>query len=71
MTLWNGLRQVIETVNEQLTAQFAIGTQGAHTVGGLGARVETKLTAHTLCLASNWQMGKAAWLQIKALAFPI
>ena len=71
VTLWNGLRQVIETVNAQLTAQFGIGTHGAHTFGGLGARLETKLTAHTLGIALNWQSGKAAWLQIKALAFPI
>jgi len=71
VTLWNGLRQVIETVNAQLTAQFGIGTHGAHTFAGLGARLETKLTAHTLGIALNWQSGKAAWLQIKALAFPI
>ena len=71
VSLWNGLRQVIETVNEQLTAQFGIGRHGAHTFAGLGARLEAKLTAHTLCLALNWQSGKAAWLQIKALAFPI
>jgi hypothetical protein len=71
VSLWNGLRQVVETVNAQLTEQFAIGRHGAHTFAGLGARLETKLMAHTLCLALNWQMGKAAWLQIKALAFPI
>jgi len=70
VSLWNGLRQVVETVNEQLTAQFAIGRHGAHTFGGLAARLEAKLTAHTLCLALNWQLGKTAWLQIKALAFP-
>lgn len=71
VTLWNGLRQVIETVNAQLTAQFGIGRHGAHTFGGLAARLETKLIAYTLCVLVNWQMGKAAWLQIKALAFPI
>ena len=70
-SLWNGLRQMVETVNAQLSEQFAIGRHGAHTFAGLGARLEAKLTAHTLCLALNWQMGKAAWLQIKALAFPI
>ena len=58
-------------MNAQLSEQFAIGTHGAHTFGGLATRLETKLTAHTLGLALNWQMGKAAWLQIKALAFPI
>ena len=75
-SLWSGLRHTaqgapVETVNAQLTAQFGIGQHGAHSLAGLGARLETKLTAHTLCLALNWQMGKAAWLQIKALAFPI
>ena len=71
LSLWNGLRQVIETVNAQLSEQFAIGRHGAHTFAGLGARLEAKLTAHTLCVAVNWQLGKTAWLQIKALAFPI
>jgi len=61
----------VETVNAQLTEQFAIGRHGAHTFGGLAARLETKLTAHTLGIALNWQLGKAAWLQIKSLAFPI
>lgn len=71
VSLWNGLRQVIETVNAQLTEQLGIGRHGAHSLAGLGARLEAKLTAHTLCIAVNWQGGKAAWLQIKALAFPI
>ena len=76
VSLWNGLRHAarrapVETVNAQLTARFGIGRHGAHTFGGPAARLETKLTAHTLCLLLNWQLGKAAWLQIKALAFPI
>jgi len=71
VSLWNGLRQMVETVNAQLTEQFEIGRHGAHTFGGLAARLETQLTAHTLGIALNWQLGKAAWLQIKALAFPI
>lgn len=68
--VWNGLRQIIETVNGQLTDQFAIGRHQARTFPGLAARLETKLTAHMLCIALNWQSGKAEWLQIKALAFP-
>lgn len=68
--VWNGLCQIIETVNGQLTDQFAIGRHQARTFPGLAARLETKLTAHTLCIALNWQLGKAAWLRIKALAFP-
>ena len=68
--VWNGLRPIIETVNDQLTQQFAIGRHQARTFPGLAARLETKRTAHTLCIALNWQLGKAERLQIKALAFP-
>jgi hypothetical protein len=63
-------RQVIETVNDQLTEQFAIGRHHAHTFWGLCARLYTKLTAHTLCLYLNRLTGRPACLQIKALAFP-
>jgi hypothetical protein len=68
--VWNGLRQVIETVNDQLTAQFGLDRHHARTFPGLAARLATKLTAHTLCIALNWQLGKAEWLRIKTLAFP-
>lgn len=66
----NGLRQIIETVNDQLTAQFNIGRNHARTFAGLCARLESKLTAHTLCIYLNRLLGKAEALQIKALAFP-
>jgi hypothetical protein len=68
--LLNGMRQVIETVNDQLTDQFRIGRNHARTFGGLCARLASKLTAHTLCLYINRLLGKADALQIKALAFP-
>lgn len=68
--LLNGFRQVIETVNDQLTAQFAIGRKHARTFWGLCARLESKLTAHTLCIHLNRLLGKTDALQIKALAFP-
>lgn len=68
--LLNGMRQVIETVNDQLEEQFRIGKNHAHTFGGLCARLASKLTAHTLCLYINRLLGKADALQIKALAFP-
>jgi len=67
----NGVRQIIETVNDQLTDQFHIGRNHAHTFWGLCARLESKLTAHTLCIYLNRLLGKADALQIKALAFPI
>lgn len=69
--LFNALRQMIETVNGQLTAQFNIETNHAHTFWGLCTRLYTKLTAHTLCIYINRLLGKLDFLQIKALAFPI
>ncbi len=68
--LLNGMRQVIETVNDQLEDQFRIGKNHAHTFGGLCARLASKLTAHTLCVYINRMLGKADALQIKELVFP-
>jgi transposase len=68
--LLNQVRQIIETVTGQLTEQFQIETNHAHSFWGLCARLYTKLTAHTLCIYLNRLLGKADWLQIKALAFP-
>jgi hypothetical protein len=69
--LINAVRQIIETVNAQLTAQFNIETNHAHTFWGLCTRLYAKLTAHTLCIYINRLLGKPDFLQIKALAFPI
>lgn len=68
--LINGVRQIVETVNGQLVEQFGIETNHAYSLGGLCARLYTKLTAHTLCIKLNRLLGKAEFLQIKALAFP-
>jgi DDE family transposase len=68
--LLNGFRQIIETVNDQLTDQFNVGRNHAHTFAGLRARIESKLTAHTLCIYLNRLLGKTDVLQIKRLAFP-
>jgi hypothetical protein len=68
--LINQVRQIIETVNGQLTEQFGIETNHAHSFWGLCARLYTKLTAHTLCIYLNRLLGNPEWLQIKALAFP-
>ncbi len=64
------VRQIIETVNGQLTEQFQIETNHAHSFWGLCARLYTKLTAHTLGIYLNRLLGNPDWLQIKALAFP-
>jgi hypothetical protein len=68
--LFNAIRQVIETVNGQLSEQFSIEVNHAHTFWGLCTRLVSKLTAHTLCIYLNRLLGKPEFLQIKALAFP-
>jgi hypothetical protein len=67
----NAVRQIIETINGQLTEQFNIETNHAHTFWGLCTRLYTKLTAHTLCIYLNRLLGNQNFLQIKSLAFPI
>lgn len=68
---FNAVRQIIETVNGQLTEQFNIQLNHAHTFCGLCTRLLTKLAAHTLCIYLNRLLGNPDFLQIKALAFPI
>jgi hypothetical protein len=68
--LHNSIRQLIETVNGQLSDQFAIEKNYAHSFWGLCTRLISKLTAHTLCIYINRSLGKPDFLQIKALAFP-
>jgi len=68
---FNAVRQLIETVNGQLTQQFNIETNCAHTFRGLCTRLYAKLTAHTLCVYINRLRGKPDFLQIKSLAFSI
>jgi len=67
---FNAVRQIIETVNGQLTEQFHIQHNHAHTFWGLCARLYTKLAAHTLCIFINRLLGTPDFLQIKGLAFP-
>jgi len=69
--LYNSIRQMVETVNAQLSNQFNIEVNHAHTFWGLCTRLHTKLAAHTLCIYINRLLGKPDFLQIKALAFPI
>jgi hypothetical protein len=66
----NGVRQMIETVNHQLSEIFQVEINHAHTFWGLCTRLYSKLTAHTLCIYLNRLLGKPEFLQIKALAFP-
>jgi transposase len=68
--LHNHFRQIVETVNGQLTEQFNIEENYAHGFWGLVSRLYTKLTAHTLCLYLNQLLDKPNLLQIRGLAFP-
>ncbi len=63
-------RQLIETVNEQLSEQFRVEANHAKSFAGLCARLYAKLTAHTLCVYINRLLGNPDALQIKRLAFP-
>ena len=67
--LFNRIRQRIETVNNQLSNQFNIETNHAHTFWGLCTRLYTKLAAHTISIYINRLLGNDDFLQIKALAF--
>jgi len=69
--LFNRLRQIVETVNGQLSEQFHIETNYAHSVEGLCARLYTKLAGHTLSVYCNRWLARPAFLKIKALALPI
>jgi hypothetical protein len=62
-------RQIIETVNEQLSEQLQIEANHAKTFWGLCTRLYSKLTARTLCLYLNRLLGRPDCLQIKGLAF--
>ena len=67
----NQIRQIVETVNGQLSQQFHTQNNHAHSFWGLCSRLYAKLTAHTLCIYLNQLSKKEACLQIKELAFPV
>ncbi len=54
----NRFRQAIETVNSQLAGQFQIERNRATSVTGLCARIQAKLTAHTLGVYLNCLLGR-------------
>jgi hypothetical protein len=55
--LLSTLRQAIETLNAQLAGQFQIERNRAKSVPGLCARVQAKLTAHTIGVYLNEWLG--------------
>ena len=69
--LINGARQIIETVNSQLSEQLGIERNRAHTFLGLCARLHSKLAAHTLCIYLNRLLGEPDFLRIKQLPLTI
>ena len=62
-------RQMIETVNQQLSEHLHIEENHAKSFAGLCARLYSKLTAHTLCIYLNRLLGTPDALQLKQLAF--
>jgi len=64
------LRQMIETVTNQLAQQFNIERNRAHSFWGLCARLHSKLAIHTICLYINQLLGNPNPLHIKQLCFP-
>ena len=61
----NAIRQIIETVNGQLSEQFNIEQNHAHTFWGLCTRLYTKLTAHTLYIYLNRLLGSLIFCKSK------
>ena len=69
--LVNHARQIVEVVNSQLSEQFKIERNHAHTFTGLCTRLYGKLAAHTLCIYLNRVLGQDEFLLVTRLAFPI
>jgi Transposase DDE domain len=64
-------RQIIETVNQQLSEHLRVEENHAKRCWGLCARLYAKLTAHTVCALLNRTAGAPDVLSLKHLAFPI
>ena len=57
-----GVRQWIEAVFDQLKDQLSLECHGAHTIGGLCARVAQRLLALGACTWHNWRLWEAGEL---------
>ena len=62
-------RQMVETVNQQLSEHLHLEDNHAKTFEGLCTRLYGKLTAHTFCVYLNRLLGNPDSLHIKRLAF--
>ena len=49
----SGLRQIVETVNDRLLADFRLDTERPHELDGLYARLAAKIALHNACLWLN------------------
>ena len=54
----SGLRQIVETVNDRLLADFRLDTERPHELGGLQARLAAKIALHNACLWLNRKFGR-------------
>jgi hypothetical protein len=52
-----GVRQWIEAIFDQLKDQLSLERHGAHTMGGLRARIAQRLLAFAACVWHNWEIG--------------
>jgi hypothetical protein len=57
------VRQWIEAIFDQLKDQLSLERHGAHTMGGLCARVAQRLLALGACVWHNWRLWEAGELQ--------
>ena len=58
-----GIRQWIEAIFDQLKDQLSLERHGAHTIGGLSARVAQRLLALGACVWHNWRLWEAGELE--------
>jgi hypothetical protein len=53
-----GVRQIVETVNEQLHHTFRLDRERPHELSGLQARLAAKIALHNFCIWLNEQLGR-------------
>jgi hypothetical protein len=54
----SGLRQIVETVNDRLLADFRLDTERPHELDGLQARLAARIALHNVCLWLNRKFGR-------------
>jgi hypothetical protein len=54
----SGIRQIIETVNDRLLADFRLDAERPHELSGLQARLAAKIALHNACLWLNRKFGR-------------